>query len=1473
MEVSALDRIRKLKDNKVLRHVSKAFLCLALVAGLLFMSVPEMARAADEDVLDTTWYRLGSAAAGWLSDDLSKGGAKAKTVHGSEVGGLLGYCDEANTSGVIIDFIQSVISSSSATYSYDALTNMGGSFINYGNYGRALRSIGVDGTGTSQPSAVRMVAGNLLLLLYNLSTIVNYIFGGMISFMRKINPFRLFTYKGKQLGPWSGDGIEKAQLGVSGSETLGNYMDNIMHIFQDNWAWALVIPVSVGVLIWALFLSKRNKGYEIKKFVWRIVIIFFSIPVMGSIYSTALTWMQNEISPKNGTPAAKIVASMLVDFEGFANKNFALPPGVTISGLQQQTTSEIQDYNITSLRNTALAINGMSCSGLPTVTAGSDKTAAWNKEVSGATGNSDVTAANADVSKYIRDLCIRYALGTKYDSSKYRGNWMALNGTPFDGPIKTTVTATDTLLDWTSESASDYLFNDPSGLWVGPNGHDTPWKGMSPMAVYNYLSTEFSDSGITIYSNEKASSGFIRTFHYSVNLIGGDGMVSFLIYLNGVVMLAVLIILAFGYAGGIIIHSVMRTFKVITSIPLVLMGSLRYGAKLIGNTLMMLVEVIVSLFMYSLAVSLMYASLDIVDTALYDVLNTAGLSSIIPQSAVAIVEYLVSIFLYIFLAVMLIRYRKKAVKSVDEMVCGFVNRLVPGADANDMMEKDKPNALANGLKTAAGTAAGAAAAGALMNGLSGGSRNAQAGDSASGESTNGDTTGGGGGGANSDTTVAATNANGSNDNDFKYMEETGAGGAGFDNDSDDDEHGKDVAEADSLDEAPSDDGGDGTNHGIEEGDSGENGSDAEDGEDGSDGDDDSDSNDEASDAEAGDDADVPEGSGSAAATANAAAGDSAGKDGKAGKDAQASAVKNAQAGLSKSEEQKKALEKALGMKGEKAIGASGGTGKQNGTQDAQAAYTKALAQADPAKGGPASTVKATTGAAKAAESRKGAPLTPAEAAAANKAAAAVKSGAANSAVKGVAPVSGAQMRNISDAAVSAAKAANGGKLSSAQEQAVREEAGAMAKAANAAAQPGETTMQAALHGASAAKGGEPLSADDISLATQAASEARASAARNVSPEGLAESAALKAATAANGGQKLSASKATEVKNTARQAAESVQNAALSAAQSAKGGPLTAAEQASIRQGCGVQAAQQAAVNAVEQCMGTQLDASQRGALMNAAQSHAGQVMADNSQVRVAEKAAGAAASAVAGANNLGRMGSKEYASMMGDVRSQAQQTIANAQPVNIAARASVNAANMMRAENNRPPLTAGQVGQVADRAISQTTNTEYSDGYAGMPGYSGTEMENYSNGVYDNQSDSGSTEMGQQADAMRQQTQQNYQQIEAMKSQLMARGYTREQVNAIARNEAAASRGEGPSTPRASESAGPQNNGPQRIDVKEAAIKAGIAGAMMGSGNIGAAMVGSQMLGDQVKDMGGVAKRNFRNRNRELGAPREDQNI
>lgn len=1454
----------KLRNNKVIKIMVKPVLCMMLAAGLLFSSLSMTVQA--EDVLDTTWYTLSSAASGWLSDTLAKGN-DVSGIPGGSVGGVLGYCDEANTSGVIIDLIQSTVSSSSATYSYDALSNMGNvEFVNYGNYGRALRSIGLDGTGTSSPNAIRAIAGNLLLGLYNVSTFVNHVFSFVVDFLRKINPYRLFTFKGGNLVNFTGDGIEK--MTMSDGQTMAGYMNNLLTFLRDNFAWLIIIPASVTFLIWALFLSNRNKGYEIKKFIWRIAIIFFSVPIMGGIYTSTLDWIDDEIDPKNGTPSAKIVASMLVDFESWAQSGLAVDSGIVIHNINTSDMGATQDSNVSSIRNICLTINNKVCPSLPTAISGNaDNAGSWNSTISGNKDNADVNSV--DVSSFIRSLCVRYASGDKYTPSDYRGWWTSTHATPFEGqPIEQTVKDTDTLLDWTGNNASAYLSSDPAGLW---SGADKPWTGMSPMSIYNYLSTEFSDSGIIIYSNEKASSGFIRDFHYSVNLVGGNGLVSVLIFINGATMLGVLIVLALGYACGIMTHSVMRTFKVITSIPLATLGSLRYGAKLIGNTVMMLVEVVVSLFMYCLAVSLMYGSMDLVDVFFSNVASSS-IGGKLGQAGIMCVEYSISIVMYIWLAIMLLKYRKKAVKAVDEMVCGFVNRLVPGANADDMMDKDKPSKIGNAAKTIAGMAAGTAAAGAINNALAGGgTKNAQAGDSASGEATDGgggDGGSGGSGGNGGDVAVTNSNVNNASDDDMVYKEDEDAGGDGFDNDDATDENGKDLAEADSLDDA---------GHGIEEdGDAeGTEGGDVVGDEDG-DGVPEGDESEEAG----GEDGNPAEGDAAGGSNGGAAQAGAAGQNaGQSQANSQAN-VQKAQAALSKSEKQKAALEKALGMSGDKATAASGGSGgRQGSAKEAEAGYTKALAQADASKGGPAATVKATTGATKAAEAKKGAPLTPAEAAAAQKAAKSVMSGAANTAGRGVAPVTSGQMKGISDAAAQAAKAANGGKLSAAEAGMARDVAAATAKSAYAAATPAATTTNAAVSGAEAALGGKPLSATDKAMAEQAANEVRAAAQHATSPAGMAQSAALAAARAANGGRELTNSQYNAVKNTAAQAAESVQSSAIAAAQAAKGGPLTNAEMASIKNGCATEAAQQAAVNAVEKCMETPLTEAQRGALMDAAKNHANNIMADNSQVRQAEKAAAAAASAVGKANGAPRMSKQAYAGMMNGVRNSTQQAVANAQPANIAARSAVQAANNIRRMNNQAPLSANQVTQVANTAM-QSAGVADSYGGTAMEQYQEYTASTMASQAMTNNAQEMARQMSadqysgmnyaQQAEAMRSQTQSNYQQIEAMKSQLAAKGYSQEQINAMARNENAAARGEGPTGPSMGES------GHTRVNIRDAAIKGAVAGAMMGSGIDGLNYAGGQMAGDMFSSIGKSAMHNAGARSsgkRTLGSAETDDVI
>lgn len=1366
--------------------------------------------SADTEVVDTTFYGMSSAAAAYLSDTMANNGSMG-SIEGSVAGGLLGYCDEASTSGVIIDWLQSKISSSSISYSYDAIEKMGPQFVNYANYGKSLAALGFDSTGTESPSMSRLVFGGLMYGLYAISTVVNGIFNFIIKLLKFINPFRLITWGGVNLITITnrGAGIEAIELG---DLSLSDYISNLLDFIVNNFAWTIIIPGSVGLFIFYCFLTKRDKMYELKKLLWRIAIITFCIPVIGSIYTTSLDWLDENLDSDHGTPAVKIIASMFLDFENWAkNGELSLSGagGVSIRNITEDDREIVLDSNIASLRDTVLGINKKSSGDvLNGITAGdSSDTENWNESLAPDNG-SDATMTT---SLYVRNLLSRYMSGDKYTPSDYYSDWKS--GKTYVRDTKTTIDDTNDLLDWTSGNAAKYLKRDAAGIWHKADG--LGWQvGFSPMSIYNYLSTDFTDTNITVYSNERATSGLVRKFHYSVNLVG-SGLTAVVSYLNAAVMLSCLIALAVCYGAGIIIASIKRTFRAIISMPLAVLGSLRYGAKLIGNVLMMLVEVVVSLFMYSIAVSLLYGVMNMIDGLF---VSTIGAIGVLPATSVMLVEYIVSCILYVGILVMLLRFRKKAVRGVDEMVADVINRLVPGAKSSDMIDPPKQS-LGSKALGAAGTAAGVAATQIAGNAISNAIKGAQPGDGqAPGEQQQGDGNGGDGGDGGKEGDVNVDNNNNAQieDNDQIGIEDkdgdSGAGGEGFDNDGDADNEGKSVMEADSLDDAD-------TGNGMEEADGS-----IPDDMDGFEGD-------EAREAQEGDAQDgatdgdnVENGPGSDNAVYGRPQAQQGTGAGKGNPSAGQQAVKKAQADLDKSEQQKKNLENALKTSGKKAMAQAGSAGKPATGKEVQAGYAAAVKgpQADSdashgkngtsgttgsdslTKGVPA-TVDAPAGKGpQAAAMKKADKLTAAEAAAATNAASAIANGTVSAGVKGAQAMTASQQNAVGKAAVDAVKAANGGRMPSGMsETSVKNMAAQQAQAAAQAASPKATAQAAAMTGARAVLGDKPMSAHDTNLATQAADEVRATASAATSPEGLAKAAAMDAARAANGGRALTSTQHQAVQKAAVQAATDVQNAALSSAEAMKGAPLTAGETSAIRQSCGVQAAQQAAVNAVEQCMEVPLTDTQRANLMDAAKSHVGSIMADNTQTRVAERAADRAATAVRRANNLEKIPQKNYSNMMNAVRQQTQQTIAAAQPANVAASAAVNALNTARSNAGRAPMNMQQTQQVVNQAAN---SPEIRQAFSGTYVAGSTEAiqaqtireQTLSSNVSEMARQMGDAQYSggqrqtyeERALAMRSQTQENYREIEAMKSQLSARGYSKQQINAIVHGESRARQGE-----------------------------------------------------------------------------------
>ena len=735
-----MDRIRKLQMRG--KQLTAAVLCVMMV----FLAFPQLQAlasgdtATNTDVVNTSLYTLSSAAAGYLSDELSQD--RTPGVDSGIAGAFLGYCDEADTSNTILDWFASALSSSSVTYSYDALAQMddyannnenegsdstGSPYSTYGNYGRLLNALGYDNTGTESGNFFRSIQGGMVSIFYFLTSVSSGIFSIIVDFLQFLNPFQLFRREG---GGSLIEGANEAGTGFAGT-SLATYVTELYNYIVNDFAWAIIVPFLVIGLIVSLLLTRKDKVFEIKKFVFRIAFIGFLVPVLGSLYTTALEWMDGQLDVGNA-PATTIVLSTFLDFGGWASGgSLGLDEVSTninlqyLSGISSPAPSTVVD-----IRNNALAINlayaGTSPSSNLDTSAINGSNGSWNTDVTA--DNGDITMQNV---RSVTDILNRFTSGAFYYPGDLESEWK--QEVTF-GEVQQMIEDTDSVLDWKNGNGMGHVTSSDR-LWGKTIDNEDATlsstvsifrpdrtTGLSVMSLYNYLSSKFTDTGVIVYSNEKASSGFVRESHYSVNMVG-TGIAQLMIFINTVVMLGVFVIMAVCYGFGMLIANVKRTVHVIASLPFGVMGSLRFGAKAIAHTLMMIVEVVFSLFLYTIAINLLFSINTLFEDLVSQILQSAGATMVITASAgtpaavgafsgysLLIVSLLLSTIFYVWVTIVLVRFRKTAVKGVDEMIAGFVNRIIPGARDSDMIQPEKPG-LGSRLAAAGGAAAGTAIAG------------------------------------------------------------------------------------------------------------------------------------------------------------------------------------------------------------------------------------------------------------------------------------------------------------------------------------------------------------------------------------------------------------------------------------------------------------------------------------------------------------------------------------------------------------------------------------------------------------------------------------------------------------------------------------------------------------------------------------------------------------------------------------------
>lgn len=227
--------------------------------------------------------------------------------------------------------------------------------------------------------------------------------------------------------------------------------------------------------------------------------------------------------------------------------------------------------------------------------------------------------------------------------------------------------------------------------------------GLSSCSMYNYLNTAFTTSSVTCYSPSNIASTFIRKSHFSVNIVG-TGVTSFLYWLNCLMMILCYVVVGYFYAIGMMFSNISRMFQVIKAVPFAMLGAIKSIAEVITYAFVMIIEVIMTVFLFEVVIEIMFSMPDIFTGALAEAFNISGSDTLVNWGMPVILAFLV--LFYGWFMVKALKMRKKFIKSLSEAAEEIVDKFI--GVKTDVVAGGTPG-MASGKSVIGGALGGAAA--------------------------------------------------------------------------------------------------------------------------------------------------------------------------------------------------------------------------------------------------------------------------------------------------------------------------------------------------------------------------------------------------------------------------------------------------------------------------------------------------------------------------------------------------------------------------------------------------------------------------------------------------------------------------------------------------------------------------------------------------------------------------------------------
>lgn len=610
------------------------------------------------------------------------------TSNPANAGSLLGWSDPDFEFS--FDYAAAALSGTSDAQTYASLStsaigsNYNGMF-DYAIFGAALNGLGLDGTSSGLGlKFFEFFGGGVVLVLFGLSSFVDFLFAGFVQLLALLNPFKLL-FDG--VANWSvalqdgstvsgnsefADGMVGGDANRTGSGPISDLIGGVLTfafsglaqfisgIYKtvSGIAWGVMVPVFLATFLFGLLsFKKMNRGGAIKKLLVRIAFIGLGVPLLGMMYTGTINSMA-EATKAGNMGAAQVVASTYVDFENWAmNERLAVPEGASIQWRYKNSAPGAD--SMMKVRDTAFAINAASVPGLSGMEKliGGDSSVGWSTS---AVERQDVT--DPHVFEAITSMLTRHMSGAQVQSGDFASgvttSITSLGSSDDDEFNKTKTQWFESLRNKDIGMPDPAPANNPvlavadgSGLTVnvvgGADGADSfgalrtytssgvkancgtqvattggaPLNcNLSPLAMYNYLNTSFGSDSFTTYSSQKVMSGATKESHNSVNIVG-TGAMSALYWVNAVVLLLSFVTITLGYGVALVIGNIRRGIQAISAIPFAMMGALAAIAKVIVYVFAMILEVVLTLFLLKLVQELLLAVPTIVEAPFSLLLN------------------------------------------------------------------------------------------------------------------------------------------------------------------------------------------------------------------------------------------------------------------------------------------------------------------------------------------------------------------------------------------------------------------------------------------------------------------------------------------------------------------------------------------------------------------------------------------------------------------------------------------------------------------------------------------------------------------------------------------------------------------------------------------------------------------------------------------------------------------------------------